>query len=128
MKFTQNEKMTIEQLRNFANGSINTAEVNDFLKSLLKITLLNFAENEPTEIPYFGKITIDYKGDICGSKGRVADVDVKFEPSDYFIKNIGQLIDAKNPNSDTTVTDIDCISDMIKNMKNKLSSILEQDF
>lgn len=128
MKFTQNEKLTIDSLRNLANGSLNTTEVNDFFKSLMKIVLLNFAENESTEIPYFGKISVIYKGDICGVNGRVADVDVKFEPSDYFVKNIGQLIDAKNPNSDAKITDMDCISDTIKNIRNKLNSVLKQEF
>ena len=39
MRLTQDEKLIIEELRNLSK--LNTSDVNDFLKSLMLITLLN---------------------------------------------------------------------------------------
>lgn len=124
MKLSAEERLIIEELRNLSK--LNTSEVNDFLKSLMLIVLLNFSENEPTKIPYFGELDIQYLGDKNTSEGRIADLDIKFTPSNTLVKNIGQLVDVKNPNSNAKITDIDCIKDIMKDISSKLNQIMEE--
>ena len=126
MKLTQDEKLIVEELRNLANGDLNVSDVNSFLKSLMLLTLMNFSENESTKIPYFGELKIEYLGDNITDKGRVADLKVDFIPSPTLVKNIGQLIDVKNPNCDTKITDVECIQDLMKDIGNKLNEIMDK--
>ena len=125
MKMSQEEKLVVEELRNLSK--LNTSDVNDFLKSLLLITLLNFSEDESTKIPYFGELKIEYKGDVNKSEGRVADLDIKFTPSAMLVRNIGQLVDVTNPNCDTKITDVDCIKEIMNDISKKLNEIMEKD-
>ena len=124
MKLSQEEKLIIEELRNLSK--LNTDSVNDFLKSLMLITLLNFSEDESTMIPYFGKLDIKYLGDKNKAEGRVAELDVKFTPSDVLVKNIGQLVDVKNPNCDMKITDVECIKEIMADISKKLNKIMEK--
>ena len=127
MKLSQDEKLIVEELRNLANGDLNVNDVNSFLKSLMLLTLMNFSENESTTIPYFGELKIEYLGDKITDKGRIADLKVDFVPSATLIKNIGQLIDVKNPNCDTKVTDVECIQDLMKDIGNRLNEIMKRE-
>jgi hypothetical protein len=124
LKLSQEEKLIIEELRNLSK--LNTDSVNDFLKSLMLITLLNFSEDESTMIPYFGKLDIKYLGDKNKAEGRVAELDVKFTPSDVLVKNIGQLVDVKNPNCDMKITDVECIKEIMADISKKLNKIMEK--
>lgn len=126
MKLSQDEKLIVEELRNLANGDLNVSDVNSFLKSLMLLTLMNFSENESTKIPYFGELKIEYLGDKITDKGRVADLKTEFIPSPTLVKNIGQLIDVKNPNCDTKVTDVECIQDLMKDIGSKLNEIMDK--
>ena len=126
MKLSQDEKLIVEELRNLANGDLNVNDVNSFLKSLMLLTLMNFSENESTTIPYFGELKIEYLGDKITDKGRIADLKVDFVPSATLIKNIGQLVDVKNPNCDTKVTDVECIQDLMKDIGNRLNEIMNK--
>lgn len=124
MKFTQDEKLVIEELRNLSK--MNTSDVNSVLKALMYITLLNFSENESTKIPYFGELKIEYLGDRNEKEGRVVDLKVNFEPSQKLIKNIGQLMDARNPQCDTKITDIDCIQDIMNDISVDLNNLMKK--
>ena len=126
MKLSQDEKLIVEELRNLANGDLNVNDVNSFLKSLMLLTLMNFSENESTTIPYFGELKIEYLGDKITDKGRIADLKVDFVPSATLVKNIGQLVDVKNPNCDTKVTDVECIQDLMKDIGNRLNEIMNK--
>lgn len=126
MKLSQDEKLIVEELRNLANGDLNVNDVNSFLKSLMLLTLMNFSENESTTIPYFGELKIEYLGDKITDKGRIADLKVDFVPSATLVKNIGQLVDVKNPNCDTKVTDVECIQDLMKDIGNRLNDIMDK--
>lgn len=126
MKLSQDEKLIVEELRNLANGDLNVNDVNSFLKSLMLLTLMNFSENESTTIPYFGELKIEYLGDKITDKGRIADLKVDFVPSATLIKNIGQLVDVKNPNCDTKVTDVECIQDLMKDIGNRLNELMDK--
>lgn len=125
MGLTQEEKLIIEELRNLSR--LNTSEVNDFLKSLMLITLLNFSEDETTKIPYFGELDIKYLGDENKTEGRVANLDIKFTPSAQLVRNIGQLVDVKNPNCSTKITDVECIKDIMADISKKLNEIMNKD-
>lgn len=124
MKMSQEEKLVVEELRNLSK--LNTSDVNDFLKSLLLITLLNFSEDESTKIPYFGELKIEYKGDENKMEGRVAKLDVKFTPSNQLVRNIGQLVDVKNPNMNVSITQIDCIKEITNDIAKKLNEIMDK--
>lgn len=124
MKYTQDEKITIEELRNLSK--MNTSEVNAILKALMFVVLLNFSENESTKIPYFGELKIDYLGDKNEADGRIANLHIDFTPSAKLMKNIGQLIDAKNPKCNVKITDIDCIQDIIKDILDGLNTIMKK--
>ena len=126
MKLSQDEKLIVDELRNLANGDLNVNDVNSFLKSLMLLTLMNFSENESTTIPYFGELKIEYLGDKITDKGRIADLKVDFVPSATLVKNIGQLVDVKNPNCDTKVTDVECIQDLMKDIGNRLNDIMDK--
>lgn len=126
MKLSQDEKLIVEELRNLANGDLNVNDVNSFLKSLMLLTLMNFSENESTTIPYFGELKIEYLGDKITDKGRIADLKVDFVPSATLVKNIGQLVDVKNPNCDTKITDVECIQDLMKDIGNRLNEIMDK--
>ena len=126
MKLSQDEKLIVEELRNLANGDLNVNDVNSFLKSLMLLTLMNFSENESTTIPYFGELKIEYLGDKITDKGRIADLKVDFVPSATLVKNIGQLVDVKNPNCGTKVTDVECIQDLMKDIGNRLNEIMDK--
>ena len=126
MKLSQDEKLIVEELRNLANGDLNVNDVNSFLKSLMLLTLMNFSENESTTIPYFGELKIEYLGDKITDKGRIADLKVDFVPSATLVMNIGQLVDVKNRNCDTKITDVECIQDLMKDIGNRLNELMDK--
>ncbi len=125
-KFTQDERMVIEELRNLAKGDLDINDVDSFLKSLMLLTLMNFSENESMKIPYFGELRIDYLGDKITDKGRIADLKVDFIPSSTLIKNIGQLMDIQNPNCNTEITDVECVKDLMRDIGGKLNEIMDK--
>ena len=125
MKLSLEEKETIEILRNLSK--LNTSDVNDFMKSLMLVTLLNYSEGESTKIPYFGELKIKYLGDETKIEGRVAKLDVQFIPSSQLIRNIGQLEDCKNKNINTKITDVDCIKEIMSEITKKLNEITNKD-
>lgn len=124
MKLNADEKITIELIRNLSKQ--NTSDINDYFKGLLLCTLMNYAENEPTVIPYFGTLNIKYNGDKNTQEGRIADLDVEFIPSPSLVRNVGQLIDAKNPNCETKITDVDCIKEIMNEISKKLNEIMDK--
>lgn len=125
MKLDVEDKMIIEEVRNLSK--VNTSQVNDFFKALLLLCLLNYSEDESLKIPYLGELKINYKGDKNTKDGRIADLDTKFIPSESLVRNIGQLIDVKDPNNDTKITDIDCIKDIMNDISKKLNDIMKKD-
>ena len=89
--------------------------------------LLNFSENESTKIPYFGELKIEYLGDKNEVEGRIANLHIDFKPSPKLAKNIGQLVDARNPKSNVKITDIDCVQDIMKEIVDELSDIMKKE-
>lgn len=124
MKYTQEEKTTVEELRNLSK--MPTKSVDSILRALMYVVLLNFSENETTKIPYFGELKIDYLGDKVEDGGRVADLYIDFKPSAKLIKNIGQFMDAQNPKCNMKITDIDCVQDMMNEIMSGLNEIMKK--
>ena len=124
MKLNSDEKTTVELIRNLSRQ--NTSDINDYFKGLLLCTLMNYSENEPTVIPYFGTLNIKYLGDEVKQEGRVAKLDVQFTPSASLVRNIGQLEDVKNSNSDMTITQVDCIKEIMNDISKKLNEIMDK--
>ena len=77
-------------------------------------------------IPYFGTLNIKYLGDEVKQEGRVAKLDVQFTPSPSLVRNIGQLEDVKNSNSDMTITQVDCIKEIMNDISKKLNEIMDK--
>lgn len=124
MKLSADEKTTVELIRNLSKQ--NTSDINDYFKGLLLCTLMNYAENESTVIPYFGTLNIKYLGDETKAEGRVAKLDVEFTPSSILVRNIGQLEDVKNDNLGTKITDVDCIKEIMNDITKKLNEIMDK--
>lgn len=96
----QEERKAINDIRLFFGKS--SAETKDFFESLGIAAVLSYMKGEKIVIPYLGDIQIKYKGDNVSSKGRKAVLDVKFHPSDFLYRNIGQI-------EDETKTDVEDI-------------------
>ena len=124
MKLNADEKTTVELIRNLSRQ--NTSDINDYFKGLLLCVLMNYSENEPTVIPYFGTLNIKYLGDEVKQEGRIAKLDVQFTPSASLVRNIGQLEDVKNSNSDMTITQVDCIKEIMNDISKKLNEIMDK--
>ena len=125
LKLDVEDKLIIEEVRNLSK--VNTNQVNDFFKALLLLCLLNFSEDETLKIPYLGELKIDYKGDKNTKEGRVADLETQFIPSESLVRNVGQLVDVKDPSNDTKITDIDCIKDIMNDISKKLNDIMKKE-
>ena len=122
MKLENDERLTIEQIRNVSK--LNFSDINDFFKGLMMVTVMNYSEGESTKIPYFGELKIDYNGDEIKDEGRVAKLNVVFTPANALKRNIGQLIDVNNPKCDTKITDVDCIKEIMCDVYKKLNEIM----
>ena len=125
LKLDVEDKLIIEEVRNLSK--VNTNQVNDFFKALLLLCLLNFSEDETLKIPYLGELKINYKGDITTNEGRIADLETQFVPSESLVRNIGQLIDVKDPNNDMKITDVECIKDIMNDISKKLNDIMKKE-
>lgn len=124
MKLNTDEKTTVELIRNLSRQ--NTSDINDYFKGLLLCALMNYSEDEPLVIPYFGVLKIKYLGDEVKQEGRVAKLDIQFTPSASLVRNIGQLEDVKNSNSDMTISQVDCIKEIMNDISKKLNEIMDK--
>lgn len=87
----QEERKAINDIRLFFGKS--SADTKDFFESLGIAVILSYMKGEKIVIPYIGDIQVTYKGDNVSSKGRKAILDVKFHPSEFLYRNIGQIED-----------------------------------
>jgi len=93
---TKNDAEAIHQLTSLRDGS----SVKDIFTTLmLKIALDNYDE-QPTHIPYIGKMKITKVGEVVDKGKKEAQLKIEIEPSKFLTRLIGQI-------SDNTETDID---------------------
>lgn len=97
MKITQKEKEVLEIIRNLTHE--NTKRINNFFLGLMTYALLNYTDNEPITVPYFGTFMIKYKGDKITEEGKEAILEGYFVPSEYMKENIGAYEDYKRSSS-----------------------------
>jgi hypothetical protein len=93
MKLNAQGKNTIEQIR-----LINEYPLEDckhFFESLVTHIFLNYLDEKPTYIPYFGEITLKYDGEDIVQGGREARVSLSFIADQNLKKIIGQSIDGE---------------------------------
>jgi hypothetical protein len=101
MKLTQKEQESIENIRNISHE--NVERIHSIFNALMTYSLMNYTENEPIVIPYFGSFLVKYRGDDITNDGREAKIEVYFDPSPSFKENIGAYEDFKSSkNKDIT--------------------------
>ena len=71
----------------------STSETKEFFESIGIAAVLAYMKQEPIEIPYVGTINLTYEGDEVTSKGRTANLKAEFIPSDFLVRNVGQVED-----------------------------------
>jgi hypothetical protein len=122
MRLSSQEKSVNEILRNISGESIET--VNNVLKALMYYTLMNYSEGENTLVPYFGRFSLKYKGDIIKNNHRVADIEANYFPSDEVKLNIGVLEDVKSKGGD--ITEVPCIKDFMREINIQLKCAITE--
>ncbi|MGL5913558.1 MAG: hypothetical protein ACRCZB_05280 [Bacteroidales bacterium] len=70
-----------------------SSEIKELFESIGISMVLSYMKKEPLIIPYVGEVHIKYEGDETTSKGRKAMVSSEFVPSEFLIRNIGQVED-----------------------------------
>lgn len=85
------EKKAINDVRLLFGKS--TTETKEFFESLGIYCVLAYMKGEDVDIPYIGTLHINYSGDEVTSRGRTANLDITFSPSDFLVRNIGQVED-----------------------------------
>ncbi len=93
MKLSKKEQDVIEYLRNISDQ--NSERIHSILQALMKLALMEYAENHVLTIPYFGSLMIRNQGDVKTEKGMEADLQIFFSPSDFLKQNIGFYEDYK---------------------------------
>ena len=94
----------------------SSTETKEFFESIGISAVLAYMKGETIEIPYVGSIQLEYEGDQVTSKGRTANLKATFTPSEFLIRNVGQV-------EDETKTDAEeiLLSRLKQIFKNKLN-------
>jgi hypothetical protein len=71
----------------------NAKDVKEFFESMGIQAVLSYSKGDRIVIPFIGELAVEYTGDELTDKGRVAKVKLKFNPSPFLIRNIGQIQD-----------------------------------
>ena len=117
MRISQREKEIVEELRNLSGGNIKSVE--NVLRSLMAYSVLQYANNELITIPRFGSFKISYKGDSITPKGRDAELETLYIPSQEVKTNIGVYGDIMTKGGD--ISELPIIQEMISSSKKQLS-------
>ena len=126
MKLNQAETDNIQKIRNLSGEPED--RIAKIMEALMKLVIQNYSEGERIVIPYFGSLLIKYNGDKITNKGKEADIDIFFSPSDYIKYNIGKIEDFKNKK--IKFSDVGIIKETIDSigptLKQKLSESYEE--
>lgn len=93
MKINERNKDTIEKIH-LLTGETKGA-VRQFFESLIFILTVDYINNESTNIPFFGEITIKNMGDTLEKGGKRVNLVIEFDPEDIFQTNVGQIEDGE---------------------------------
>lgn len=111
---TATERKAINDTRLLFGKS--STETKEFFESIGISAVLAYMKGETIEIPYVGSIQLEYEGDQVTSKGRIANLKATFTPSEFLVRNVGQV-------EDETKTDAEeiLLSRLKQIFKNKLN-------
>lgn len=111
---TTTERKAINDTRLLFGKS--STETKEFFESIGISAVLAYMKGETIEIPYVGSIQLEYEGDQVTSKGRAANLKATFTPSEFLVRNVGQV-------EDETKTDAEeiLLSRLKQIFKNKLN-------
>lgn len=111
---TTTERKAINDTRLLFGKS--STETKEFFESIGISAVLAYMKGETIEIPYVGSIQLEYEGDQVTSKGRTATLKATFTPSEFLVRNVGQV-------EDETKTDAEeiLLSRLKQIFKNKLN-------
>lgn len=112
MKYSKREKEFVEKIH-LLSGGLPYNDCRKFLESVLTLILIDFQDNSSTYIPFLGEIDVSYAGEEITRKGKQAKVDIKVEPDEFFLRNVGQSVDGDE-------TDIE------KNLKKEIQKIFKE--
>lgn len=89
--FLKKDKAVLEYIQKLAGVSLqNTKEV--FI-ALTAWIALNYMCNRSSFIPLLGKLDIEYVGDVRKQDGTEAVLNIKIDPTTFFLRTIGQAKD-----------------------------------
>jgi hypothetical protein len=88
---TQEEK-TVLNLTRILFGK-NALDTKEFFESMGIQAVLSCSKGDKIIIPFIGDVSVKYVGDEITDKGRVAKLETLFTPSQFLIRNVGQLRD-----------------------------------
>jgi hypothetical protein len=75
-------------------------ETREFLESLGIYAVFQYLEGNDIVIPYLGKISLTYKGDVLEKKGKKAVVQTTLALDDFLTKCIGQIEDGSKTDAE----------------------------
>ena len=93
MRATSENKDTIDKIHLLSGESKQS--VRNLFEALASLIILNYMEKESTNIPFLGNIILEQHGNEITKEGKVAIVDIKIEPDNNLLKNIGQIDDGE---------------------------------
>jgi hypothetical protein len=88
---TKADRASLYRLHLLLGKSLNTTK--KLMESLAIFVLLEHAEGRSVNIPYLGELTMTYRGEELTKAGKRAKVETQLVPSDFLVRNIGQLQD-----------------------------------
>ena len=91
MPLSPEEKDALRYIRLLFGKPAN--EVHDLFESVGIAAVLSYLRKDSIVIPFIGKVKINYDGDDLTSEGRKAKLNCEFVPSQFLIRNIGQIED-----------------------------------
>ena len=71
----------------------SATDTKEFFESIGIAAVLSYMKGEAIEIPYIGTLILTYEGDEVTSKGRTATLKADFNPSEFLVRNVGQVED-----------------------------------
>lgn len=116
MKLSKESKRFITLIHN--STAIPEATIKDVFKNIFAQMIISLENSDTMELPYIGSFKFVYEGDRIVKKGKQAIVSAEITPSDYFLKNIGQIKDK---------VESDAERDLRKQVEDAIGEILYDD-
>jgi len=93
LKFSKKDKNSMQRIHLLSGKPLSL--VREFYEAQIVEFILSFIEESSVNIPLLGEIKINYLGDKITPRGKKANIDIDFVPNDFFIREVGLLIDGE---------------------------------